>query len=104
MRRDGGICAVYGRRTLQELSWDEPTKSLVLSSFFWGYPLCQMFMGPLAQSYGAKYFLAGSMGICAVLTTITPLTAVYGGAAAMCANQMLQGMLQVSDANGMRLN
>lgn len=70
-------------------------KSAVLSSFFWGYPITQVFTGQMAQKYGAKYFLVGSLGLSAILTTIIPQTAIYGGVVAVCANRMLQGMAQV---------
>lgn len=80
----------------QELPWNESTKSLVLSSFYLGYPITQIFIGQMAQKYGAKYFLAASVGLCAILTIITPQSAIYGGVIAMCVNQMVQGMAQVS--------
>lgn len=69
----------------------------MLSAFFWGYPLTQIHGGQIAQKYGAKYVLVFSIGICAISTTFTPLSAIYGGAIAMCANQMVQGMAQVSE-------
>lgn len=71
-------------------------KGLVLSAFYWGYPLTQVFVGQMAQKYGAKYFLVASVGTCAVLTILTPQSAIYGGVVVMCANQMIQGMAQVS--------
>lgn len=86
--------------TFQELPWDESMKSLVLSSFFWGYPLTQVFIGQMAQKYGAKYFLAGSLGLSAVLTLLTPVSATYGGVITMCINRMVQGMAQVSEIHG----
>jgi len=69
----------------------------VLSSFFWGYPFTQVFIGQMAQKYGAKYFLVGSLGLSAVLTILTPQSAIYGGVVAMCVNRMVQGMAQVRD-------
>jgi len=71
-------------------------KSTILSSFFWGYPLTQVFVGQMAQKYGAKHFLSGSFVISAILTLITPVSAVQGGMEAMCANRMVQGLAQVS--------
>jgi len=68
----------------------------VLSSFFWGYPITQVFIGQMAQKYGAKYFLIGSLGVSGILTLITPLSAIHGGVVVMCANRMIQGMAQVS--------
>lgn len=50
----------------------------------------------MAQKYGGKYFLSGAIGVCSVLTLITPLTATHGGVIGMCINQTIQGMSQVS--------
>lgn len=55
-----------------------------------------MYGGQMAQKYGGKYFLVGSIGISAFLTIITPMSAIHGGAAAMCLNRMVQGMAQVN--------
>lgn len=79
----------------QELPWNESTKSTVLSSFFWGYLIIQIYAGQMAQKYGAKYFLVAALGISGVLTIITPATAIHGGSVAMCVNRMIQGMAQV---------
>lgn len=80
----------------QELPWDQSTKGLVLSAFYWGYPLTQVLVAQMAQKYGAKHFLAASVGICAILTLLTPQSAINGGVIVMCINQMLQGIAQVS--------
>ncbi|XP_025422383.1 putative inorganic phosphate cotransporter isoform X2 [Sipha flava] len=77
-----------------ELHWNESTKSTVLSSFFWGYLITQVYAGQMAQKYGGKYFLVGSIGVSAFLTIITPISAIHGGVAAMCLNRMVQGMAQ----------
>lgn len=63
----------------QDHEWDEKTKSLVLSSFFWGYVVTQVPAGQLAQKFGAKRILMWSMLLCAALTLLTPLSITYGG-------------------------
>lgn len=63
----------------QDFDWDESAKSLILSSFFWGYIITQIPAGQLAERCGAKYLLLVSMFICSLLTTVTPLCASYGG-------------------------
>ncbi|KAJ8929846.1 hypothetical protein NQ314_017450 [Rhamnusium bicolor] len=39
--------------------WDD--KSVVLSSFFWGYICLQVVAGQMGRSYGIKWFLVGTM-------------------------------------------
>jgi len=77
------------------LPWNESSKSTVLSSFFWGYLITQVYAGQMAQKYGGKYFLAGALGVSGVLTILTPASAIHGGVLVMCANRMVQGMAQV---------
>lgn len=79
------------------LSWNEKSKSTILSSFYWGYLITQIYAGQMAQKYGGKYFLIGALGISGILTIITPWSAIYGGVLLMSANRMVQGMAQVSD-------
>lgn len=62
----------------QDHDWDEKTKALVLSSFFWGYVVTQVPAGQLAQRIGAKRILLWSMLLCSALTMLTPLSIKYG--------------------------
>ncbi|XP_037035941.1 putative inorganic phosphate cotransporter isoform X3 [Bradysia coprophila] len=78
----------------EEFDWDESSKSLVLSSFFWGYIITQIPAGQLAERCGAKYLLLVAMSICSLLTTLTPLCASYGGWMALCALRVLEGLCQ----------
>lgn len=58
--------------------WNEQTKSVILSSFFWGYVVTQIPAGQLAQRVGAKVLLLFSLGICSTLAVLTPLFAHLG--------------------------
>lgn len=80
----------------QEFQWSESERNTILSSFFWGYLFIQVYAGQMAQKYGGKYFLSGSIGVCGFLTIITPVTAMYGDVVGMCVNQIVQGTAQVS--------
>lgn len=68
-------------------------RSLVLSSFFWGYIVSQVPAGLLAQRYGAKILLVISLGLCSVLTILTPLAAGWGWEC-LCAARVIQGLAQ----------
>ncbi|XP_050534001.1 putative inorganic phosphate cotransporter isoform X2 [Daktulosphaira vitifoliae] len=76
------------------LDWNEQTKSVILTSFFWGYFMTQVFAGHMAQKYGAKYFLAAAITVNGILAIGIPVSAIYGGKIAMCANRVVQGMAQ----------
>ncbi|KAJ6640943.1 putative inorganic phosphate cotransporter [Pseudolycoriella hygida] len=78
----------------EDFDWDESEKSLVLSSFFWGYIITQIPAGQLAERCGAKYLLLVAMSLCSLLTTLTPLCASYGGWMAVCGLRVLEGLCQ----------
>uniref|UniRef100_A0A034VK80 Putative inorganic phosphate cotransporter n=1 Tax=Bactrocera dorsalis TaxID=27457 RepID=A0A034VK80_BACDO len=79
-----------------EYSWSERTKSLLLSSFFWGYFLTQIPGGQLAQRFGGKKMLLFSVGISAFLALFTPYSAQLGDWQFICALRFLQGFCQGS--------
>ncbi|XP_050443632.1 putative inorganic phosphate cotransporter isoform X2 [Adelges cooleyi] len=74
--------------------WDKRTQAMVLTSFFWGYLITQVFAGQMSEKYGPKLFLAGAIGVNGILALGTPAAAIHGGVVAMCANRMIQGMAQ----------
>lgn len=78
----------------QEYAWSERTKSLLLSSFFWGYCLTQVPGGQLSQRFGGKVMLLFSVGISAFLALFTPLSARLGDWQLTCALRFLQGFAQ----------
>ncbi|XP_014102800.2 putative inorganic phosphate cotransporter [Bactrocera oleae] len=79
-----------------EYAWSEQTKSLVLSSFFWGYLLVQLPSGQLARRFGGKVMLLFSIGISGFLALLTPLSAQVGDWQLTCALRFLQGFCQGS--------
>lgn len=74
--------------------WDEQTKSVILSSFFWGYVVTQIPAGQMAQRVGAKILLLFSLGICSTLAVLTPLFADLGGSKLVIALRIVQGLSQ----------
>lgn len=56
-----------------ELDWSKATSGSVLSAFFWGYALTQIFAGSLADRYGGERILYVSSLVWIVLTVATPL-------------------------------
>lgn len=78
----------------EEFDWDEKTKSVILSSFFWGYVVTQIPAGLLAQRLGSKVLLLFSIGICSLLALLTPMFAHIGGSKLVIALRIVQGLSQ----------
>ncbi|XP_068146982.1 putative inorganic phosphate cotransporter isoform X1 [Drosophila tropicalis] len=77
-----------------EYDWSEKTKSLLLSSFFWGYVITQVPAGQLARKFGGKVTLLTGLSICSVLNILTPLFADLGGWQLVCALRVVEGLCQ----------
>ncbi|XP_055921949.1 putative inorganic phosphate cotransporter isoform X1 [Eupeodes corollae] len=77
-----------------EYDWTESTKSLILSSFFWGYVVTQVPAGQLAQRYGAKLVVFWGVLICSILAILTPICAKIGGSPLVCTLRVIQGLCQ----------
>lgn len=52
--------------------WNESTKGLILSSFFWGYVITHIPGGVLAEKFGGKYSLGLGILSTAIFTLLTP--------------------------------
>ncbi|EDW02608.1 putative inorganic phosphate cotransporter [Drosophila grimshawi] len=86
--------AVVAMAEFPEYKWSEKIKSLVLSSFFWGYVITQIPAGPLARRFGGKVTILTGSSICSVLTILTPLCAKLGGWQLLCTVRLLEGLCQ----------
>ncbi|GMT18769.1 hypothetical protein PFISCL1PPCAC_10066, partial [Pristionchus fissidentatus] len=56
-----------------EFEWNKATSGSVLSAFFWGYAITQIFAGSLADRYGGERILYVSSLVWIILTIGTPL-------------------------------
>lgn len=79
---------------LQEYNWPEKTKSLLLSSFFWGYVITQVPAGQLARKFGGKITLLVGLTVSSVLNILTPVFADIGGWQLVCALRVVEGLCQ----------
>ncbi|XP_055846485.1 putative inorganic phosphate cotransporter, partial [Episyrphus balteatus] len=77
-------------------SWDEQTRSIILSSFFFGYVTTQIPSGQLAHKYGAHKVFFFGLTICSMLAILTPICAKLGGWQLVCALRLVQGFCQGS--------
>ncbi|EDW58765.1 putative inorganic phosphate cotransporter isoform X2 [Drosophila virilis] len=75
--------------------WDLAEKSLILSSFFWGYVLSQVPSGLLAKRFGAKYVISLATAAGGILCFFHPLAA-EGGWINICVLRVLTGLVQGS--------
>ncbi|KAH8307259.1 hypothetical protein KR044_008639, partial [Drosophila immigrans] len=86
--------AIVAMTELPDYDWSEQTKSLVLSSFFWGYVMTQVPAGVLARKFGAKVTIITGLSVCSVLNVLTPLCAQLGGWKLLCAVRLCEGVCQ----------
>lgn len=72
--------------------WND--KSIVLSAFFWGYIIPQIFAGWIAGQYGPKWFLVGSMTVCGGMCIVLPAMAALLGSLGVMVSRAIQGLCQ----------
>ncbi|XP_049305516.1 putative inorganic phosphate cotransporter isoform X2 [Bactrocera dorsalis] len=77
-----------------EYAWSEQTKSVLLSSFFWGYLVMQIPSGMLAQRFGGKVVLLCGVAFSGLLALLTPYSAQLGDWQLTCVVRVLQGFCQ----------
>ncbi|KAL0272549.1 UNVERIFIED_CONTAM: hypothetical protein PYX00_005477 [Menopon gallinae] len=78
----------------QRFDWDEQLKTVILSSFFWGYVVLQVPSSLLAQRFGIKWLLLLGTGISSLGTVLTPIAATTLGWGGVCAMRMIEGFAQ----------
>lgn len=69
-------------------------KSVILSSFFWGYIALQLFAGELGRRFGTKRFLVGGMLVNATACGLVPLMAEKLGPYGVIICRVAQGISQ----------
>jgi len=55
--------------------WEKEIQGHILGAFFYGYMFSQIPGGLLAERFGAKWIIAGFLGLSTVATLLTPLAA-----------------------------
>ncbi|XP_046866055.1 putative inorganic phosphate cotransporter isoform X1 [Drosophila willistoni] len=74
-------------------NWDVSDKSMILSSFFWGYVVSQVPSGLLAKRFGAKLVLGLATAVGGILAFFHPLAA-ESGVISVCVLRVLTGIVQ----------
>lgn len=67
-----------------------------MSSFFYGYVITHLPGGIIAEKFGGKYSLGLGILSTAVFTLLTPVVIQSGGANALIALRVLEGLGEVS--------
>ncbi|CAH1116592.1 unnamed protein product [Phaedon cochleariae] len=75
-------------------TYDWDNKSVILSSFYWGYILLQLWAGELGRTFGTKKFLAGAMFVNSTACLLVPILASQLGSYGVMGCRMVQGMAQ----------
>lgn len=74
--------------------WSSRIKTMILSSFFWGYVILQIPSGELAKRFGGKRLILISVTINSIVSALLPKAPSIGGWQLVCACRMLQGLTQ----------
>lgn len=75
-----------------EYEWSESLQGVILASFYVGYVITHIPGGYLADKFGGKYTLSIGILSTAVLTLITPICIVNGGAYTLIGLRILIGL------------
>ncbi|KAJ8946315.1 hypothetical protein NQ318_004204 [Aromia moschata] len=75
-------------------TYDWDNKSVVLSSFFWGYIVLQVFAGQMGRTYGTKWLLVGAMFINSSACMLIPVMAAWLGSGGVMICRVVQGLSQ----------
>ncbi|KAI5639148.1 major facilitator superfamily domain-containing protein [Phthorimaea operculella] len=88
------IVAMTDSRTEGYFNWDHNTRSVILSSYFWGYVTLQLPGGALAHHFGGKNLMLISVSVNALISLVLPYAAGLGGWQLTCVCRVLQGVTQ----------
>ncbi|XP_066253956.1 putative inorganic phosphate cotransporter [Euwallacea similis] len=69
-------------------------KNVILSAFFWGYIIPQVFAGWAATRFSAKWFLVVTFAINSILAFFIPFTAAHFGSKGVILSRAIQGFCQ----------
>ncbi|KAG8179636.1 hypothetical protein JTE90_007366 [Oedothorax gibbosus] len=75
-----------------EFPWGAETQATILGAFFYGYMVTQIPGGRLAERGGGKWLFGGGVLATSLLTLLTPAAAHWGGASALVALRVLEGL------------
>ncbi|KAL1509308.1 hypothetical protein ABEB36_004070 [Hypothenemus hampei] len=69
-------------------------KNVILSAFFWGYIIPQVFAGWASNRFGAKWFLVVSFALNSIIGFLIPPIAAHFGSEGVMLSRAIQGLCQ----------
>ncbi|XP_076290086.1 putative inorganic phosphate cotransporter isoform X2 [Lasioglossum baleicum] len=78
----------------EQFEWNNSTKDIILSSFFWGYVCTQIIGSIIAHRWGAQKLFSIALFICGLVTLLVPAAAKYSGWEAVCVSRVIAGFCQ----------
>ncbi|XP_033323679.2 uncharacterized protein LOC117218986 [Megalopta genalis] len=78
----------------EEFEWNNSTKDIILSSFFWGYVCTQLVGSIIARRWGAQKLFSLALFICGLVTLLVPAAAKYAGWESVCVTRVIAGFCQ----------
>ena len=88
------IVAMTSNKSSEVYNWSPQEKSMILSSFFWGYTAMQIPSGYIAGAWSAQKLLSYGMLLCGVFNILTPIAAWYGDWVGVCVCRVVMGLCQ----------
>ncbi|KAF3423458.1 hypothetical protein E2986_10536 [Frieseomelitta varia] len=74
--------------------WKQSEKSMIITSFFWGYAIMQIPSGYIAAVWSAQKLLSVGALLCGILNILIPTVAHYGDYIAICICRVGMGLCQ----------
>ncbi|KOX74622.1 Putative inorganic phosphate cotransporter [Melipona quadrifasciata] len=74
--------------------WKQSEKSMIITSFFWGYAIMQIPSGCIAAVWSAQKLLSVGALLCGILNFLIPTVAHYGDYIAVCICRVGMGLCQ----------
>ncbi|KAK9300538.1 hypothetical protein QLX08_006865 [Tetragonisca angustula] len=74
--------------------WKQSEKSMIITSFFWGYAIMQIPSGYIAAVWSAQKLLSIGALLCGILNILIPTVAHYGDYIAICICRVGMGLCQ----------
>ncbi|XP_076684360.1 putative inorganic phosphate cotransporter isoform X2 [Andrena cerasifolii] len=88
------IVAMTSNESSEVYNWTLQEKSMILSSFFWGYTAMQIPSGYIAGAWSAQKLLSYGMLLCGVFNILTPIAARYADWVGVCVCRIVMGLCQ----------
>lgn len=88
------ILFVFLQKEMPNFEWSQELQGLILSSFYIGYVAIHMPGGRMAEKYGGKPVVMTALICSSILSLLTPVVVIFGGAHSLMGIRILLGCVQ----------